>query len=70
MAALAAIVDDAAATPKRPERLHKSQSALTYAVHKLESQLGVEGIHRCEGRKAGVTADRAICSTARAGAAR
>src|SRR5215831_2009361 len=36
------------------ERLHKSQSALTYAVSKLESQLGVEAFV-IQGRKAVLT---------------
>ncbi len=36
------------------ESLHKSQSSVTYAVQKLESQLGVKAF-RIEGRKAGLT---------------
>jgi len=50
---LAAIVD-AGGYAQAAERLHKSQSALTYAVHKLESQLGVRAF-TIEGRKAVLT---------------
>ena len=43
-----------AATPRPRQSLHKSQSALTYAVQKLESQLGVKAF-TIEGRKAVLT---------------
>ena len=43
-----------AATPRQRQSLHKSQSALTYAVQKLESQLGVKAF-AIEGRKAVLT---------------
>ena len=47
--ALAAVVD-AGGYAKAAERLHKSQSSVTYAVQQLESQLGVKAF-RIEGRK-------------------
>ena len=52
--ALAAVVD-AGGYAQAAERLHKSQSALTYAIQKLESQLGVEAF-TVQGRKAVLTA--------------
>ncbi|HET7096192.1 MAG TPA: LysR family transcriptional regulator [Casimicrobiaceae bacterium] len=50
---LAAVVD-AGGYARAAERLHKSQSALTYAINKLESQLGVEAFV-IQGRKAVLT---------------
>jgi DNA-binding transcriptional LysR family regulator len=47
-------VVDAGGYAKAAERLHKSQSALTYAVQKLQSVLGVEAF-RIHGRKAVLT---------------
>ena len=52
--ALAAVVD-AGGYAQAAERLQKSQSALTYAIQKLESQLGVEAF-TVQGRKAVLTA--------------
>jgi len=52
--ALAAVVD-AGGYAQAAERLHKSQSALTYAIQKMESQLGVEAF-TVQGRKAVLTA--------------
>jgi DNA-binding transcriptional LysR family regulator len=51
--ALVAVVD-AGGYAQAAEALHKSQSAVTYAVQKLESQLGVEAF-TIEGRKARLT---------------
>lgn len=51
--ALATVVD-AGGYAQAAERMHKSQSALTYAVQKLESQLGVEAF-TIQGRKAVLT---------------
>ena len=51
--ALVAVVD-AGGYAKAAERLHKSQSALTHAVQKLQSLLGVEAF-RIEGRRAVLT---------------
>ncbi|HET7845361.1 MAG TPA: LysR family transcriptional regulator [Xanthomonadales bacterium] len=51
--ALVAVVD-AGGYAQAAERLHKSQSAVTYAVQKLQSLLGVEAF-RIEGRKAVLT---------------
>ena len=51
--ALAAVVD-AGGYAQAAERLHKSQSALTYAVQKIEAQLGVEAF-TIQGRKAVLT---------------
>jgi DNA-binding transcriptional LysR family regulator len=51
--ALLAVVDSGGYA-QAAERLHKSQSALTYAVQKLESQLGVKAF-TIEGRKAVLT---------------
>jgi DNA-binding transcriptional LysR family regulator len=51
--ALVAVVD-AAGYAQAAEALHKSQSAVTYAVQKLESQLGVKAFD-IEGRKAVLT---------------
>ena len=50
---LAAVVD-AGGYAQAAEQLHKSQSALTYAINKLESQLGVEAFV-IQGRKAVLT---------------
>src|SRR6478735_1963224 len=50
---LAAVVD-AGGYAKAAERMHKSQSALTYAIQKLEAQLGVE-VFTIQGRKAVLT---------------
>ncbi|HVN36242.1 MAG TPA: LysR family transcriptional regulator [Casimicrobiaceae bacterium] len=50
---LAAVVD-AGGYAQAAERMHKSQSALTYAISKLESRLGVEAF-TIEGRKAVLT---------------
>jgi DNA-binding transcriptional LysR family regulator len=50
---LAAVVE-AGSYAQAATRLHKSQSALTYAVQKLESQLGVKAF-TIEGRKAVLT---------------
>ena len=50
---LAAVVD-AGGYAQAAERMHKSQSALTYAISKLESQLGVEAF-TIQGRKAVLT---------------
>jgi DNA-binding transcriptional LysR family regulator len=50
---LAAVVD-AGGYAQAAERMHKSQSALTYAISKLESQLGVEAF-TIRGRKAILT---------------
>jgi DNA-binding transcriptional LysR family regulator len=47
-------VVDAGGYAQAAERMHKSQSALTYAVQKLESQLGVEAF-TIQGRKAVLT---------------
>jgi DNA-binding transcriptional LysR family regulator len=52
--ALIAVVD-AGGYAQAAEALHKSQSAITYAVQKLESQLGVEAFE-LHGRKAVLTA--------------
>lgn len=52
-AALVAVVD-AGGYAQAAERLHKSQSAVSYAVDKLETQLGVQAF-RIEGRKAVLT---------------
>src|SRR6266581_955594 len=51
--ALAAVVE-AGGYAKAAERLHKSQSTVTYAVQQLESQLGVKAF-QIEGRKAVLT---------------
>ena len=51
--ALVAVVD-AGGYARASERLHKSQSAVTYAVQKLESQLGVKAFE-IRGRKAVLT---------------
>lgn len=51
--ALVAVVDSGGYA-KASERLHKSQSAVTYAVQKLESQLGVKAFE-IRGRKAVLT---------------
>jgi DNA-binding transcriptional LysR family regulator len=51
--ALAAVVD-AGGYAQAAEQMHKSQSALTYAINKLESQLGVEAF-TIQGRKAILT---------------
>ena len=50
---LVAVVD-AGGYARAAERMHKSQSALTYAIQKLESQLGVEAF-TIHGRKAVLT---------------
>ncbi len=50
---LAAVVD-AGGYARAAEQLHKSQSALTYAINKLEAQLGVEAFV-IQGRKAVLT---------------
>jgi DNA-binding transcriptional LysR family regulator len=50
---LVAVVD-AGGYAQAAERMHKSQSALTYAVQKLQSQLGVEAF-TIQGRKAVLT---------------
>jgi DNA-binding transcriptional LysR family regulator len=50
---LAAVVE-AGGYAQAAERMHKSQSALTYAIHKLQSQLGVEAF-TIQGRKAVLT---------------
>jgi DNA-binding transcriptional LysR family regulator len=50
---LAAVVD-AGGYAQAAEQMHKSQSALTYAINKLESQLGVEAF-TIQGRKAILT---------------
>ena len=50
---LAAVVD-AGGYAQAAERMHKSQSALTYAINKLESRLGVEAF-TIQGRKAILT---------------
>src|SRR2546423_13065296 len=51
--ALAAVVE-ADGYAKAAERLHKSQSSVTYAVQQVESQLGIKAF-RIEGRKAALT---------------
>jgi DNA-binding transcriptional LysR family regulator len=51
--ALVAVVD-AGGYAKASEKLHKSQSSVTYAVQKLQSQLGVKAFE-IEGRKAKLT---------------
>ena len=51
--ALVAVVD-AGGYAQAAERLHKSQSSVSYAVDKLETQLGVQAF-RIEGRKAVLT---------------
>jgi DNA-binding transcriptional LysR family regulator len=51
--ALAAVVEGGSYA-KAAEKLHKSQSSVTYAVQQLESQLGVKAF-RIEGRKAVLT---------------
>jgi len=51
--ALVAVVD-AGGYAQAAERIHKSQSAVTYAVQKLQAQLGVQAF-RLEGRKAVLT---------------
>ena len=53
-----------AATRKAAEKLHKSQSSVTYAVQQLESQLGVKAF-QIEGRKAVPDADRRAAVPAR-----
>jgi DNA-binding transcriptional LysR family regulator len=50
---LAAVVD-AGGYARAAEQMHKSQSALTYAINKLESQLGVEAFV-IQGRRAVLT---------------
>jgi DNA-binding transcriptional LysR family regulator len=50
---LAAVVD-AGGYAQAAEQMHKSQSALTYAIQKLESQLGIEAF-TVQGRKAVLT---------------
>jgi DNA-binding transcriptional LysR family regulator len=63
--ALIAVVD-AGGYAQAAEALHKSQSAITYAVQKLESQLGVKAFE-LHGRKAVLTATgRLLCRRARA----
>ena len=52
-AAFAAVVE-AGSYAKAADRLHKSQSSVTYAVQQIESQLGVEAF-RIAGRKAVLT---------------
>ena len=49
-----ATVVDAGGYAQAAEQMHKSQSALTYAINKLESQLGVEAF-TIQGRKAILT---------------
>ena len=56
--ALVAVVD-AGGYAQAAEALHKSQSAVTYAVQKLESQLGVKAFE-IEGRKAVLTPTGAL----------
>jgi DNA-binding transcriptional LysR family regulator len=51
--ALAAVIE-AGGYAKAAERLHKSQSSVTYAVQQVESQLGIKAF-RIEGRKAVLT---------------
>src|SRR5713101_876151 len=51
--ALLAVVDEGGYA-KAAKALHKSQSSVTYAVQKLESQLGVKAF-KIEGRKASLT---------------
>ena len=51
--ALAAVVEHGSYA-KAAEALHKSQSSVTYAVQKLESQLGVRAFE-LKGRKAALT---------------
>src|SRR5689334_18714139 len=51
--ALVAVVD-AGGYAKASEKLHKSQSAVTYSVQKLQSQLGVKAFE-IDGRKAVLT---------------
>ncbi len=51
--ALVAVVE-AGSYAKAAERLHKSQSSISYAVQQLQSQLGVQAF-RTEGRKAVLT---------------
>jgi DNA-binding transcriptional LysR family regulator len=51
--ALLAVVDEGGYA-QAAKALHKSQSSVTYAVQKLESQLGVKAF-KIEGRKAGLT---------------
>src|SRR5204863_592346 len=51
--ALAAVVE-AGGYAKAAEKLHKSQSSVTYAVQQIESQLGVEAF-KIAGRKAVLT---------------
>ena len=66
--ALVAVVD-AGGYAQAAEALHKSQSAVTYAVQKLESQLGVEGV-RDRGPQGRADADRPAPLPPRARAAR
>ena len=66
--ALVAVVD-AGSYAKAAETLHKSQSTLTYAVQKLESLLGREGV-RDPWPQGGAHADRRAAATARAHPAR
>ena len=47
-------VVDAGGYAQAAAALHKSQSAVTYAVQKIESQLGVK-VFAIEGRKAALT---------------
>jgi DNA-binding transcriptional LysR family regulator len=59
-------VVDAGGYRQAAERLNKSQSAVTYAVQKIEAQLAV-GIFTLEGRKARLTpAGEILCRRARA----
>src|SRR5262245_51518486 len=51
--ALVAVVD-AGSYAKASEKLHKSQSSVTYAVQKLQAQLGVKAFE-ITGRKATLT---------------
>src|SRR5204863_8103094 len=51
--ALAAVVE-AGSYAKAAEKLHKTQSSVTYAVQQVESQLGVKAF-RINGRKAVLT---------------
>src|SRR5882672_5277607 len=51
--ALAAVVE-AGGYAKAAEKLHKSQSSVTYAVQQVQSQLGIKAF-RIEGRKAVLT---------------
>jgi len=56
--ALLAVVDEGGYA-QAAKALHKSQSSVTYAVQKLESQLGVKAF-KIEGRKAGLTPTGAL----------